>query len=72
MLPVVEFMLVPPTVKTPPVTVNCVNLPPAALTIPFANSTPLILTLPSACNPAPVPPVTLIPIISPAAITGLA
>ena len=80
-LPVLESMLVSPTVRMPPVifmplkTVNSVNSPPAALTIPFANSTPLILTLSSAAKPAPkapARPVTLIPLIWPAAITGLA
>ena len=83
-LPVIESMLVPPTVSPPVIsmpleTVNCVNSPPAALTIPFvppgciSNSTPLMETMSSASNtaPVPVPPVTLIPLIWPA-ITGLA
>ena len=75
-------MLVSPTVSLPPVismplvTVNCVNSPPAALTIPFvpsgciSNSTPLMKTLSRAANPVP-PATTLIPLIWPA-ITGLA
>ena len=60
----------------PLVTVSCVKLPPAALTVPSTpapvtvNSTPLIETVSSAVNTAPVP--SFKPVTWPAAITGAA